>query len=173
MRCLSITQPWLMSILYWNKRIENRVKWMGCSYRGPILLHAAKSVGTIDEFDDVITTLMMKGVPREYVEAELARFGPRRGHDLDVWSPLEKLPRGGIMGRARIAGVISGTRYGERDFALYAANVPGGAEQRKWWWGKFALVLEDVRPMPFVPCTGALGLFEVDEKRLPVEYRLA
>jgi len=171
MRCLSVTQPWLSTILYKGKRIENRVKWQGCSYRGPILLHAAKSVGSISEFDDVITTLMMNGVTREYVEAELAQFGPRRGHRSDVWSPLPKLPRAGIMGRARIAGVISGGRYGDRDFAAYAANTPEGEMQRKWWWGQFALVLEDVEPMPFVPWVGALGLFEVDVNQLPAEYR--
>jgi hypothetical protein len=160
-----------MTILYKGKRIENREKWQGCSYRGPVLLHAAKSVGTIDEFDDVITTLMMNGVTREYVQTELARYGPRIGRRDCVWSPLAKLPRGGIMGRARIAGVISGNRYGERDFAAYAANTPEGEMQRKWWWGKFALVLEDVEPMPFVPWSGALGLFEVDEQKLPGEYR--
>lgn len=171
MKALSITQPWVSAILHWQKRIENRVRWQGCSYRGPILLHAAKSVGTIAEFDDVITTLMMNGVPREYVQRELAIYGPRVGQRMSVWTPMAKLPRAGIMGRARIAGVLRANRYGEADFAAYAANLPGGADQRKWWWGKFALVLEDVQPMPFVPWVGALGLFEVDEQKLPAEYR--
>lgn len=156
MKALSLTQPWASTILYQGKRIENR-QWAGCAFRGPILLHAAKGVGTISDFDSVIVKLLTEmDVPREYVESELATFGPRRGHASDMWSPLEKLPRGGIVGRARIAGEIRS----ERDMAAYAANVPGGEEQRRWWFGGFALVLADVQPIEFVPLSGELGLFE-------------
>jgi hypothetical protein len=170
MKCLSFTQPWLGAILHWQKRIENRQRWQGCSYRGPILLHAAKGIGSIDEFDDIIISLLHDmGVPIEYVQAELATFGPRRGHSVDVWSPHPKLARGGIVGRARIVGTVRS----ERDVAAYEANVKGAADQRKWWQGGFALVLEDVEPMPFVPWSGALGLFEVDEQKLPEGYRAA
>lgn len=42
MRALTIRQPWIAAIVQADKRIENRV-WP-TRYRGPILLHAARSV---------------------------------------------------------------------------------------------------------------------------------
>ncbi len=45
MKALSLSQPWADVILEQGKRVENRVDrgpWRGgCSYRGPILLHAS------------------------------------------------------------------------------------------------------------------------------------
>ena len=47
MRALSLTRPWPHAILHLGKRIENRSDKRGmppmCKYRGPLLLHAAKS----------------------------------------------------------------------------------------------------------------------------------
>ena len=33
-----------------------------------------------------------------------------------------------------------------------------------WFFGKFGFVLENARPLPFMPVRGALGFFEVDYK---------
>jgi hypothetical protein len=52
----------------------------------------------------------------------------------------EEIQRGGIVGRARVAGIVK-----ESD--------------SKWFTGPIALVLEDVRPVPFIPCPGRLGFF--------------
>ncbi len=41
MKCLSIRQPWAWCITHGPKRYENR-SWR-CRYRGPLLIHAAKS----------------------------------------------------------------------------------------------------------------------------------
>ena len=49
MKALSLTQPWADAILEQGKRIENREKWTACKYRGPVLLHAAKGLGTRSE----------------------------------------------------------------------------------------------------------------------------
>lgn len=148
MKALSIRQPWTWAILNAGKRIENR-EWRGCSYRGPILIHAAKG-GSMqdwaDDFDDVKACAQSTGV-------ELR--GP-------LTIAMLREQSGGIVGRARIDGVIRG----EADFAAYAAATPGGEAQRAWWRGGFALVLADVVPVPFVPCRGALGLFDVDERIL-------
>jgi hypothetical protein len=55
----------------------------------------------------------------------------------------EALDRGGIVGVARLVDVLSpkGQRYGW--------HVPG----------QFGFVLRDVRPLPFLPCKGALGFW--------------
>lgn len=157
MKALSLTPPWPSAILHHGKRIENRERWSGCSYRGPILLHAAKGIGSITTFDTTVDALIQRGVPESFVLAEIASRGCRRGEVYpDVWFPLDKLQRGGIVGRARVDGVLRG----ERDFAAYASLVPGGAEQRRWWFGGFALVLADVEPIEFIPCKGARGLFD-------------
>jgi hypothetical protein len=165
MKALSFTQPWLWAILHGGKRIENRVAWKGCDYRGPILLHAAKSVGSQDEFNNTAQSLLVLlnktgrvGIAERFrgecIDLKVDLMGPR-------WVPRATLSRGGIVGRARIDGVL---RDGA-DFASYASNrfAPEGQAQRAWWFGGFALVLADVEPLPFVPWKGALGLFEVPE----------
>ena len=144
MKALSIRQPWAWAILCAGKRIENRA-WKGCAYRGPILLHASKGC-TKDEFGEAaraIDKATFGGLTR--LHADFVRY--------------EDLQRGGIVGRARIDGVLRT----EADFAAYAAGVRGSEEQRVWWMGGFALVLADVEPLPFVPWKGELGLFEVDD----------
>jgi hypothetical protein len=52
-------------------------------------------------------------------------------------------PRGGIIGRATLVDVVS------------QSDSP-------WFFGPFGFVLEDIQPLPFRPCKGALGFFEVD-----------
>ncbi|KAB7833551.1 ASCH domain-containing protein [Streptomyces mobaraensis] len=44
MRALTIRQPWAAAITHADKRVENRT-W-GTRYRGPLLIHAAKTVNT-------------------------------------------------------------------------------------------------------------------------------
>lgn len=166
MKALSLTQPWAHAVVHLGKRIENR-NWRGCSYRGPILIHAAKSVGARMAFDEAVEKILDVVKPTAGTE-RLALLQPfaemhviARGihHAEGFWMPAPTLERGGIIGRARIDGVIRS----DADFAAYAANTPGGEAQRAWWFGGFALVLADVEPLPFVRCNGALGLFEVPE----------
>lgn len=157
-RALSILQPWAHAIVHLGKRIENR-DWRGCPHRCEILIHASKGVGTIDAFDASVTYIGEASVDSEETGLRLANF---HGDFLEMdrrsrWRPRAETPLGGIVGRARIDGVIAG----EADFAAYAANVPDGEKQRVWWTGGFALVLADVEPLPFIPCKGALGLWTV------------
>jgi len=42
-KAISVRQPWAYAILHLGKRVENR-DWRGCSYRGPVLIHAAKTL---------------------------------------------------------------------------------------------------------------------------------
>lgn len=54
------------------------------------------------------------------------------------------LPRGGIVGRARIVDCVT------------QSDSP-------WFVGRFGFVLADVEPLPFVECRGALALFPVPQ----------
>lgn len=143
-----------------EKRIENRVAWKGCTYRGPILLHAAKSVGTIDDFDETCETIARNISSGAFVDYGVMRLKTEVAQEdaRGTWRPHPKLPRGGIVGRARIVGVVRN----EESFADYL-KLGGDDRQRAWWFGGFALVLADVEPLPFVPWKGALGLFEVPD----------
>lgn len=128
MRVLSGRQPWWWAILHADKRIENR-KW-NTHYRGPILLHAA-----LAEYKDGARWI------KEHLGIDCPDFAD--------------LPKGGIVGRARIVDVIPA----------------GGIPEAFWpgWWksidmrwhmrDQFGFVLADVEPLPFFPCKGALSLF--------------
>lgn len=154
MKALSFTQPWLYAILHLGKRIENRTGWKGCAYRGPILLHAAKSVGTRIEFDETVDQIV--DICERWSDADefVAPFaGERKVGTRMLWTPSNDLPRGGIVGRANVVGVHLNDS-GQKDFAL---------GQHRWYFGGFALVLADVEPLPFVPWKGALGLFDVPD----------
>lgn len=49
MKALSIRQPWAWCIIYAGKDIENRT-W-ATQYRGPVLIHAAKTWNRQSEWD--------------------------------------------------------------------------------------------------------------------------
>lgn len=133
---LSIRQPWAWLIVRPDltgelrkaaihereiKDVENR-DWP-TRYRGPILIHASKGM-TRAEYEDAAD------FASSLSSWELPRF--------------EDLPRGGIVGRARIVDCV--TQIDSR-----------------WFVGRFGFVLTDVEPLPFVPCRGALGLFPVPQ----------
>jgi hypothetical protein len=153
-KALSIRQPWAWAILHAGKRLENR-DWKGCAYRGPILIHASKGVGTLEEFGSAVDDVLDR-VPDEDEAAFLAMFDEARGRVRPG-----RIERGGIVGRARIDGVIASARdldtYGEPRAQFWRE------EQHLWYAGGFALVLADVEALPFVPWKGELGLFEVPD----------
>ncbi len=64
----------------------------------------------------------------------------RLGIPLPAFYDLE---RGGIVGQATVTGC--------NDNSL-----------SPWFLGKFGFELADAKPLPFVPCKGRLGLFEID-----------
>jgi hypothetical protein len=143
MRVLSFRQPWLDAILRGGKRIENRVGWKNCHYRGPILLHASvhKSKGYHREVRDWASV-----------------------HTSGLWMPpaLEtELPRGGIVGRADIVGIVQGFGTPRGRAIIGDTERPLDDRELLWWMGGFALVLDRVQRLDFVPCAGSLGLFRV------------
>lgn len=120
MKALSIRQPWAWCILHGSKPVENRSWWT--SYRGPILIHAAKGM-TRDEYEDARDFAASLGV---------------------TLPPAEELPRGGIVGRARLVDCVR-----EHD--------------SPWFFGKWGFLLAEPEPLPFTPFKGALGIFDVPE----------
>lgn len=156
MRALSLTRPWPYAILKLGKRLENRSHKRGmppmCKYRGPLLLHAAKS------WDD------------EAIEWIRARNLAFKG------IASAEHPAGGIVGRCNVVGHIeprvtpNGTTqpvYWTTDPSLrdgtQSASCDLGGLDTRWWMGGYALVLADVEPVKWVPCKGALGLWTVPD----------
>lgn len=140
MKALSIRQPWAWLILHAGKDVENR-DWSSrypayheacCMARdgARILIHASKSM-TRDEHDGAVETARMVG--------RIRPFPP--GLRVPV---MKELQRGGIVGSARIAHVVTN-------------------HTSPWFFGKIGLVLCDVRPEPFRELKGALGFFEVPD----------
>jgi hypothetical protein len=145
MKALSLRQPWWVIVLHYGKRIENRC-W-NTRFRGEFLIHAAKGMPR-EEYDDAedFTAHALGWKDRTsglLAQAEFARDFRERDR------------RGGIVGIARLVDVIP-------------PCVPKGglfAECGHQWhipqqWG---FRLEDVRPLPFVPCKGERGFFDVPE----------
>lgn len=84
---------------------------------------------------------MTKGEFEEFVECsrQIHRLGL---WDKDVWvPPPNDLPRGGIVGVAEVTGCV---------------NMSGSP----WFFGTWGFVIENARPIDFIPCKGALGFFE-------------
>lgn len=138
-RALSIRQPWAWAITDGGKTVENR-DWTGCSFRGPILIHASKG-GTKREFADAT----------ESIAAMRADLGlpplpvPER----------HELPHGCLVGVARIVG--ADRHPGDFDGRPFRGFAIAGA---------LGLRLADAEALDPLPCKGALGLFEVPDELL-------
>lgn len=140
MKALSLRQPWAHFVLHHGKRIENR-RW-NTAFRGEFLIHAAKGM-TVRECDDALDMLDDVCGMQPVFDRSVLQFG-------------------GIVGVARLVGVVS-----PRDASSFArletieSYYPPGIEWRWHMCEQFGFVLEDVRPMPFIPCRGSLGFFNV------------
>ncbi len=55
------------------------------------------------------------------------------------------LPRGGVVARALLVNCVK----------IYSSP---------WFFGEFGFVLREIEPVPFIPCKGALGIFEIPEQ---------
>jgi hypothetical protein len=65
----------------------------------------------------------------------------RIGHLLDAFEP-DNLPRGGIIGSINLADCV------------YQSDSP-------WFQGPYGFVLQDPKPLEFIPFKGQLGFFDV------------
>lgn len=162
MRALSIRQPWAWAILHAGKRIENREWRYPPSYRGPLLIHAAKGC-TRDELESAELTFKAAGA---------------------VVPSLASMPRGALVATARLVGArlttLSGHAWDRGRCVWCDTTEPTSLEQvhgrrlglcaKKDPWavdGALGLLLADVRPLPEpIPWKGELGLFEVPDRVL-------
>lgn len=153
MKALSIRQPWAWAILFACKDVENR-DWKvdGPNMRearrlqnSDILLHAGKGM-TRAEYEDCLSIC----------HAISRRHPFPSGLTLPAFHDL---PRGGIVGRARFAGVIneSVSAYATRADLQPALNSP-------WFFGPWGLVLANTKPTKFIPFKGALGFFDIPDE---------
>lgn len=179
MKALSIRQPWAHAILHLGKRVENR-DWSGCSYRGPVLLHASSRIvlrptkRDRETFGDAVESILEitrpePGPVRSKLLESFAVLTTGRAHDPEtcharrgcgepIWRPAPTLPLGGIVGRARIVGAV------QRGHDHVVKPPPGACVcSSPWYAGGFALALADVEPLPFIQWKGSLGFFDVPD----------
>jgi hypothetical protein len=83
LKILSLREPWLSLILAGFKRVENR-RWR-TSYRGPLLLHAARAFDT-----DVPREMIARLIGRPYAE----------------WEAATPFRTGGIVGMAQLVDCV-------------------------------------------------------------------
>lgn len=124
LKALSVRQPWAHAIIFLGKDVENRtpgaLKHMSFLGVERIAIHAAKGM-TQDEYESA--AMLMR-------------------RDLGVpCPPAIELARGGIIGTARVAGIVKDSKS-------------------PWFVGPRAIVLADPEPCDFVPVVGQLGLFD-------------
>ena len=157
---LSVRSPWPWALLHWNKRVENRTSWKSCNYRGPLILHAAGwPAGDADRLAAKPTASMYELEETARSMIEMAReSGVDLGEKVTLGMLLEQ--RGGTFAKCNLVDVISGPM----EFTMRTRGGKLPESQRAWYMGGFALLLEDVLPIPFVRCDGAPGLFGIDRE---------
>jgi hypothetical protein len=139
-KALSFLNPWPYTILHMDKRIENRRESIVSSknFDRTIWMHVSQDMSKSDEL-------------------ECLKFIEKIGLDPTQIPKREALVYGGIIAKFRITDVI----------------VPGGKTtsggphpraQDKWYMGFYGYVLEDVEPVPFIPCKGALSIWTIPKE---------
>jgi hypothetical protein len=146
-----------------NKRIENRLSWSSCEYRGPLILHASSwPTGKLIRETSVAMRELRNSTDLMFDMANrsgtiLCELATKTLDDLLFGM------RGGVFGIGELVDVIPGP-------AIFAGMVASGQIPRSqipWYMGGFALVLDQVREVPFVTCSGAPGLFGIN----PADYQ--
>jgi hypothetical protein len=141
-KALSLRQPWLWLVLHAGKNIENRKQWK--NYRGPIFLHASQTM-TKKDYDDCVAFLKSREPYNLGAASELLL--PQFDDPVFL--------KGGIAGRTKIYDAIRPcTKYVP---AVGECNLPWHMHDQN------GFLLRDTVIVPFVPCKGALGLFDLPE----------
>ena len=166
MKVLSGRQPWWSSLLY-GKSIENRLEVSPAHrqlkvYREPFLLHASAGVGSRKEFSAACVFIRERMGDRWHAFRDTFLELHEVGEVQVQFRPRATLPRGGIIGRARVVGLITpdGEPYGAEGRDAVDRYRPDLRWHMRGQWGH---VLTDVEPLPFAPCKGALWLFDLPD----------
>ncbi len=151
MKAISLWQPWASAIVLGHKRVETR-SW-STPYRGPLLIHAAKSpVGGLR---------MIKAMPELWNEV----LPVPAGQTLE--QAFRALPFGALLAQVDLVGIV---RADNRDELRAAAVRAGGKfsplepDLGDYSKGRFAWFFANVRPFPEPIAIKAAqqGLFDVE-----------
>lgn len=119
------------------------------------ILHAGKDVenrtwGT--DFRGEFLIHASKGLGKQECRDAIMTVVDIAPHAYDLWPGYETIERGGIVGIARVVDV----RLNRAEHAKSPWEVPD----------QFSFVLADAKPLPFVPCSGLLGFWNVPPELL-------
>jgi hypothetical protein len=167
MRVLSLWQPWASAVAAGAKVIETR-SWQ-TSYRGPLLIHAAKRFDA-DDMEEMAECPVWIGALWPL------RFGDHPGlTDAErAVSPARRaracLPLGSAVAVCELADCRPAGSFRADELDRPRHRVAFGPDVDRYSWtermmgdfgpGRFGWVLAGVRPLPApVPCVGHQGLF--------------
>lgn len=102
--------------------------------RGRVLIHAGQGMSVREYLE-----------ARDFVRELLAEAGEVQALMRPGWfPPVDQFQRGGIVGSVEIVDCVQ-------------------RSASPWFCGPYGFVLRDPKPLPFRPCRGALGFFDVQE----------
>lgn len=183
MKGISVRQPWAWSIIHGGKDVENRSRNIAGSYRGPVAIHASK---TVDEdaldYHSPMAGLFGWSCPDRGKHSHNTRLCEKCAERRAI--EREKSWLGGIVGVVDLVGVhdsqhcwaagfgrVRDLFFGDREaFDALPDSGAGGVAGKVCLCSPWALhnevhlVLANPRPLPeLVPCRGALGLWTVPD----------
>ena len=141
MKAITVRQPWAWAIIFGQKDVENRTRNIAGSYRGPVVIHAAKRIEE-DEFVDALRFFDGMGFERPQGKVGDLGFGVALG----------------------IVELCGAHRPGVGDFG------PDEGPACSPWAMDAEWHLELANPRPFpepIPYRGALGLWNFPDDLLP------
>jgi len=115
LKALTLRQPWAWAVIYAGKDVENR-RWQ-TSYRGPLLIHAAKDA----DRDGVAAVLWTMRDPEAYGQ------------------PSEAFrTRGAIIGMVRLADILTDSRspWAQPHFYHWIFETPTPLDPPMPWTGR-------------------------------------
>ena len=149
MRVLTVRQPWAWAIIHGGKDVENRTRNIAGSYRGPVAIHAGKTLdlGALMHWSTTPGLRDLNPTPRDTA-------------------------RGGIIGVVNLWAV-----HPDRDNGNCCPHRPSGGPGGSLWAdrGVWHLCVNDPQPLVEpLPWKGALGLRELSaEAEEEIMRRLA
>ncbi len=157
LRVLTVRQPWAWAIVHGGKDVENRVRNIAGSYRGPVAIHA----GLQDDVD---------ASPGLFFE-RLQWHAEQQGIDHSEQAPLYS-DRGSILGVVDLVDVHGAAGYWtrENEWQLGCCETPWAETGFTQGGGLVAalpthMVLANPRPLREpISFKGALGLRRLDEE---------
>jgi len=159
MKTISVRWPWVELIRLGLKPLENRT-W-ATPYRGPLQLHASKAT-SFQELADAYAFCLGRGLTEaEEVLARWIRRWLQTG-----WRPPDLQ---GIVARCDLTNCLcwdtgpEGWRTRTPRLMLDPWFEKHPTAPKSYGW-----VLDNVESLPFRPCVGKLGLFDVDYESLPM-----